>query len=170
MATYKISDILLKLAEMIEDDHTFVELNEYPEEDDSPAFLSFNVPVECERPDFDVSDYESIDACDPNDPVSNDPIAISQDSLCPNVLFSYDEISTLELSLKNSIEYLQNYIDSPNSKSFLYFSHTVWRIFLSFFKSCIVSFISKYFFFEIHMFLTFFPGVLFLCSISLFLC
>ena len=40
MATYKISDILLKLAEMIEDDHTFVELNEYPEEDDSPAFLS----------------------------------------------------------------------------------------------------------------------------------
>lgn len=114
MAVYKISDILLKLGEMIEDDHTFVELNEYPEEDDSPAFLSFNVPVECERPDFDVSDYESIDACDPNDPVSNDPIAISQDSLCPNVLFSYDEISTLELSLKNSIEYLQNYIDSPN--------------------------------------------------------
>ena len=41
MATYKISDILLKLAEMIEDDHTFVELNEYPEEDDSPAFLVF---------------------------------------------------------------------------------------------------------------------------------
>ena len=33
MATYKISDILLKLAEMIEDDHTFVELKEYPEED-----------------------------------------------------------------------------------------------------------------------------------------
>lgn len=30
------------------------------------------------------------------------------------MLFSYDEISTLELSLKNSIEYLQNYIDSPN--------------------------------------------------------
>ena len=28
MATYKISDILLKLAEMIEDDHTFVEVNE----------------------------------------------------------------------------------------------------------------------------------------------
>lgn len=78
MAVYKISDILLKLGEMIEDGHAFVELDEYPEEDDSPALLSFNVPVECESPDFDVSDYESIDACNPNDPSSNEIISISQ--------------------------------------------------------------------------------------------
>ncbi len=77
-------------------------------------FCLFNVPVECERPDFDVSDYESIDSCNPDDPVSNETIAVSQDGLCPNMLFSYNEISTLELSLKNSIEYLQNFIDSPN--------------------------------------------------------
>ena len=114
MAVYKISDILLKLGEMIEDGHAFVDLDEYPEEDDSPALLSFNVPVECERPEFDVSDYESIDSCNPDDPVSNETIAVSQDGLCPNMLFSYNEISTLELSLKNSIEYLQNFIDSPN--------------------------------------------------------
>ena len=77
---------------MIEDGHAFVELDEYPEEDDSPALLSFNVPVECERPDFDVSDYESIDSCNPDDPVSNETIAVSQDGLCPNMLFSYNEI------------------------------------------------------------------------------
>ena len=35
MAVYKISDILLKLGEMIEDGHAFVELDEYPKEDDS---------------------------------------------------------------------------------------------------------------------------------------
>lgn len=114
MATYKISDILLKLAEMVEDDHNFVELNEYPEEDDSPALLSFNVPVECECPDFDVSDYESIDACDPNDPSSNEVISISKDSLCPNLLFTYDEIDLINHAVKNSIEYCKECIDSPN--------------------------------------------------------
>lgn len=114
MAVYKISDILLKLGEMIEDGHAFVELDEYPEEDDSPALLSFNVPVECERLDFDVSDYESIDACNPNDPSSNEVISISQDSLCPDLLFTYDEIDLIDLAVKNSIEYCKECIDSPN--------------------------------------------------------
>ena len=95
MAVYKISDILLKLGEMIEDGHAFVELDEYPKEDDSPALLSFNVPVECESPDFDVSDYESIDACNPNDPSSNEIISISPDSLCPDLLFTYNEIDLI---------------------------------------------------------------------------
>ncbi len=114
MAVYKISDILLKLGEMIEDGHAFVELDEYPEEDDSPALLSFNVPVECESPDFDVSDYESIDACNPNDPSSNEIISISPDSLCPDLLFTYDEIDLINHAVKNSIEYGKECIDSPN--------------------------------------------------------
>lgn len=114
MAVYKISDILLKLGEMIEDGHAFVELDEYPEEDDSPTLLSFNVPVECESPDFDVSDYESIDACNPNDPSSNEIISISPDSLCPDLLFTYDEIDLINHAVKNSIEYGKECIDSPN--------------------------------------------------------
>ena len=107
---YRISDILKKLAELIEDDQDFVTLTEYPEEDGSPSFLSFDVPEEFS---YDAPDYESIDACDPEDIGSSEISIVSAEDLCPNLLFSYYELESLQLSLKNSIEYLETLIDDP---------------------------------------------------------
>lgn len=112
MATYRITDLLIRLAEMVEDRQDFVELTESPEEDGSPACLSFEIPEECS--DFNSPDYEEVEACNPEDVDPSETFSISGDSLCPDLLFTYDEISLIEHAVKNSIEYFKECIDSPN--------------------------------------------------------
>ena len=112
MATYRIADLLIRLAEMVEDRQDFVELTEYPEEDGSPACLSFGIPEYYS--DFDSPDYEEVESCNPEDIGSSEKISASGDSLCPYLLFTYDEIILIDHAVKNSIEYFKECIDSPN--------------------------------------------------------
>lgn len=59
MATYRISNLIDKLAEIMNDGYEFVEISELEENDDFPACLNFNA-VEYNNASVDYEEVDSV--------------------------------------------------------------------------------------------------------------
>lgn len=108
MATYRISDLIVRLTEMSQDGYSFVNLEEIPAEDDLPACLSLNGSPECEG-----NDYEEVDSVDLDNLPSMITRSFSPDDLCGSLLFTYEELDTLHHALNNAIEYFKEESSNP---------------------------------------------------------
>lgn len=108
MATYRISDLLVRLTEMVQDGYSFVDLEEIPADSDLPASLSFIGTPECEG-----SDYEEVDSVDLKNLPSSITRQFSPNDLCGSMLFTFDELATLHYALDNAIDYFKKECSNP---------------------------------------------------------
>lgn len=108
MATYRISDLIVRLTEMLQDGYSFVNLEEIPAEDDLPACLSFEG-----LPEFEGNNYEEVDSVDLDNLPSRIIRSFSPDDLCGSMLFTYNELATLHYALDNAIDYFKKEKENP---------------------------------------------------------
>ena len=114
MATYKISDLINMLHEIASDNYEYVDILELEgdEDEDIPASLSFSAIID----DFGEVDYESVEAVDiPENYNSETSVRkFSPSDICPDLLFTFDEIFTLKQALDNALEYMKKCSNDPS--------------------------------------------------------
>ena len=102
MATYNISDLLSRLAEIKQDGYSFVDIYELPADDEYPESLHFDAVD-----GFDSADYEEIESVDPDNLPTHTKHHISADDLCGLLLFTYEELGLIENALTNTLQFIK---------------------------------------------------------------
>ena len=97
MSIYKISDLMLRLSEMVQDGFFLTEITELPADKETPAALHFDALSSDDR-----VDYEDVDSIDET---ADSKIAITVDDACASLAFSPEEICTLMNAVDNALEY-----------------------------------------------------------------
>ena len=99
MATYNISELLSRLAEIKQDGYSFVDISELSADDEYPESLHFDAVDE-----FDPVDYEEVESVDPNNLPTHTKSRHSVDDLCGSLLFTYKELGLIENALSNTLQ------------------------------------------------------------------
>lgn len=102
MATYNISDLLSRLAEIKQDGYSFVDIYELPADDEYPESLHFDAVD-----DFDPADYEEVESVDPDNLPTHTKRRIAADDLCGLLLFTYKELGLIENALENTLQFIK---------------------------------------------------------------
>lgn len=102
MATYNISDLLSRLAEIKQDGYSFVDIYELPADDEYPESLHFDAVD-----DFDHADYEEVESVDPDNLPTHTKRRIAADDLCGLLLFTYKELGLIENALENTLQFIK---------------------------------------------------------------
>lgn len=112
MATYKASDLINLISELINDGFEYIDITEISSSVDSPTSLSFSGISDSHS----EVDYDSIDSVDiPSDyDVSTESINFSSDDTCPFISFTFNEILTISHSNDNALEYYKDCLKSPD--------------------------------------------------------
>lgn len=107
MATYKITELLKCLNEVITDGYEYVDILEC--EDNSLSLSAYENTLES-------IDYENIPSCDlPDDyDVETTPCIFNVNDLCGDILFTYRELFTIMYALDNSLEYFKECAKDPS--------------------------------------------------------
>ncbi len=106
MSIYKISDLMLRLSEMVQDGFFLTEITELPADEETPAALHFDALSSDDR-----VDYEDVDSIDET---TDSKIAITVDDACASLAFSPEEICTLMNAVDNALEYANETLKSPD--------------------------------------------------------
>lgn len=114
MATYKVSDLITKLHEIASDNYEYVDILELDgdEEEDMPVSLSFYAIAN----DFEEVGFEEVEAVDipENYDVETSVRKFSPSDICPDMLFTFDEIFTLKQALDNALKYMKECSNDPS--------------------------------------------------------
>lgn len=104
MATYKTSELLKQIGEIINDGYEYVEVDELKADDEIPASLSFEAIGE-----FETIGYDGVDSCEASEDYDFDApfFKFSPDDLCGNIAFTFNEIFTIKLAIDNALEYMK---------------------------------------------------------------
>jgi len=119
MATYKSTELLKMISEIVNDGYKYVDVSEWEgdkpddkdgEYDDLPTYLSFEAIDE----DLAGIDYESVYSCDfPNESDIATPELFHGNDYCSSIAFTFDEIFTIKHALDNSLEYFKECANDP---------------------------------------------------------
>lgn len=115
MAIYKISELVNKLGEILNDGYEYVDIVSFEADDDIPESLSFEA-VECES--GGVS-YEEVESCElPGNYDINNPhcSSIKVENFCGDILFTYHEIFVLSHAVDNALGYFKDCLKDPAHK------------------------------------------------------
>lgn len=114
MATYKVQDLINKLYEVSSDGYEYVDIYELggDEEDDMPVSLSFSAISSS----YDDVDYESVESVDipGNYNFETSVRCFSPSDICPDLLFTFDEVFILKQALDNALEYMKECSKDPS--------------------------------------------------------
>lgn len=112
MATYKISDLINTLHEIASDNYEYVDILELDEDDDMPASLSFSAISDS----FSEVDYESVDSVEIPENYDSETSSrlFAPSDICPDLLFTFNEIFTLKQALDNALEYMKECSKDPS--------------------------------------------------------
>ena len=112
MATYKTSDLLKLLTQIISEGYEYIDIYEIEADDDCPAALSFEA-IESE---YSSIDYDSVESSTvPADYDSKTSTRhVSPDDPCGDIIFTYKEIFTLAHAVDNALEYLKECSKDPS--------------------------------------------------------
>ena len=112
MANYKISDLINALHEIASDNYEYVDILELDEDDDMPASLSFSAISDS----FSEVDYESVDSVEIPENYDSETSSrlFAPSDICPDLLFTFDEIFTLKQALDNALEYMKECSKDPS--------------------------------------------------------
>ena len=102
MATYNISSLLSRLAEIKQDGYSFVDITELSADDEFPESLHFDALDE-----FETVDYEEIESIDLDNLPDSTTNRHSVDDLCGTLLFTYKELGLLENALSNTLQFIK---------------------------------------------------------------
>ena len=102
MATYNISSLLSRLAEIKQDGYSFVDFTELSADDEFPESLHFDALDE-----FETVDYEEIESIDLDNLPDSTTNRHSVDDLCGTLLFTYKELGLLENALSNTLQFIK---------------------------------------------------------------
>lgn len=102
MATYNISSLLSRLAEIKQDGYSFVDITELSADDEFPESLHFDALGE-----FESVDYEEIESIDPDNLPTSTTSRHSADDLCGTLLFTYKELGLLGNALANTLQFIK---------------------------------------------------------------
>ena len=102
MATYDISDLLSRLAEIKQDGYSFVDISELSATGEYPESLHFDAVDE-----FDFIDYEEIESIDLDSLPVNAKSRYSVDDLCGLLLFTYKELGLIDNALANTLQVIK---------------------------------------------------------------
>lgn len=116
MAVYFLCDVMDRIAEIMNDGILFADIRELPDDNDSPACLLFSAS-DPNNELFGI-DYEPIDSTS-----ENAPCTVETNKAC--FAFTFEEISTILLSLDNALEYFKECLAN---KEGLYDRDTLDRI------------------------------------------
>ena len=105
MATYKISELMSRLSEMLQDGFYFTYIFEIDADDDSPECLSFEAVGE----DYGI-DYEEVESVDPDDTDTS----LTADDVSATLIFSFEELCTLMNAVDNALEYGKHRLKQPD--------------------------------------------------------
>lgn len=111
MATYKVQDLFNQLSEIINDGYEFVDVYESEADDDFPTSLSFEAIDEYEN-----IGYDGVESCEipPDHDFNSISTTVRTDSYCSSIVFTYDEIFTIEHAVNNALEYFKECSKDPS--------------------------------------------------------
>ena len=104
MATYKTTDLLAVLAQILDDGNPTVNISQLEALDDIPESLHFE--SQDEDDDEFVTDYDTVYAIDSTDDIDMS-LHFHPDDLCSHFFFTYNEIETIRAALNHSLEYIK---------------------------------------------------------------
>lgn len=96
MATYKITDLISRLSEMLQDGYFFAEIDEFSADNEFPASLSFDAVGK-----YELVDYEEVESVD----LENTSISLTANDVSSTLIFSFEELCTLMNAVDNALEY-----------------------------------------------------------------
>lgn len=100
MAVYDIHALYNRIAEILSDGYDLAEISELEESDGLPACLTFSATDNS----IEYVDYEEVESIDLSIHQTRN---ISSTDFCSDILFTYDEVSTLFCAINNSLEYFK---------------------------------------------------------------
>ena len=109
MATYKTSELLKQLCDLVNDGYAYVDVSEIEADEDFPASLSFSI---CEG--FAGMNYCDIDSCDPPENYLASSCDENPDDSFARILFSEKELCTIACAIDNALEYFKELKGDPN--------------------------------------------------------
>lgn len=112
MATYKTSDLLNKISELINSGYEYVDIDVDEDEEDS----DFPVSLHFDGLDgIDFTDCGEVNSCViPNDyDFESSSVLINPQDYCGHIAFTHDEIFTIKHALDNALEYFKECVKDP---------------------------------------------------------
>lgn len=115
MATFKTSELLQQIHEIISDGYDYVDINFLDEEADEdgdvmPAFLSFSV----DEDEYMSIDYDGVWAVEDNEQADDISSESDPDAPCGSLSFTNGEISVIANAIGFTLDCLNEYLKSPD--------------------------------------------------------